>query len=29
VSTEGDDGEPREVAEVGDEIWGAVEPLLR
>ncbi len=29
VSTEGDDGEPREVAEVGDEIWHAVEPLLR
>ena len=29
VSTEGDDGEPREVGEVGDEIWRAVEPLLR
>jgi len=29
VSTEADDGEPREVAEVGDEIWRAVEPLLR
>ena len=29
VSTEGDDGEPREVGEVGDEIWRAVAPLLR
>jgi dTMP kinase len=29
VSTEGDDGAPREVGEVGDEIWRAVEPLLR
>ena len=28
VSTEGDDGEPREVGEVGDEIWRSVEPLL-
>ena len=29
VSTEGDDGEPREVGEVGEEIWRAVAPLLR
>ena len=28
VATEGDDGEPRDVARVGDEIWAAVEPLL-
>jgi dTMP kinase len=28
VSTEGEDGEPREVDVVGDEIWQAVEPLL-
>jgi dTMP kinase len=29
VSTEGGDGEPREIGEVADEIWQAVEPLLR
>jgi dTMP kinase len=29
VSTEGDEGQPRDVDEVGDEIWRAVEPLLR
>jgi len=28
VATEASDGEPRNVAEVGDEIWRAVEPLL-
>jgi dTMP kinase len=28
VGTEGADGEPRDVAAVGDEIWHAVEPLL-
>ena len=28
LSTEGDGGEPREVGDVGDEIWQAVEPLL-
>jgi dTMP kinase len=28
VATEAGDGEPRDVAEVGDEIWLAVEPLL-
>src|SRR5579864_756083 len=29
VTTEGDDGEPRDVAEVAAEVWSAVEPLLR
>jgi len=29
VSTEGADGEPRDVGEVAAEIWRAVEPLLR
>jgi dTMP kinase len=29
VSTEGEDGEPRDVGEVGAEVWSAVEPLLR
>ena len=29
VSTEGEDGEPRDVGEVGTEVWSAVEPLLR
>jgi dTMP kinase len=29
VSTEGDDGEPRDVVEVADEVWHSVEPLLR
>jgi dTMP kinase len=29
VSTEGEDGEPRDVDDVADEIWSAVEPLLR
>ncbi len=29
VSTEGEDGEPRDVGEVASEVWSAVEPLLR
>jgi len=29
VATEGDDGEPRDVAEVAAEVWRATEPLLR
>ena len=29
VSTEGDDGESRDVGEVAAEVWAAVEPLLR
>src|SRR5439155_18851733 len=29
VTTEREDGEPREVGEVGTEVWSAVEPLLR
>jgi dTMP kinase len=29
VTTEGGDGEPRDVGEVAAEVWSAVEPLLR
>jgi len=29
VSTEGEDGEPRDVGEVAAEVWNAVEALLR
>jgi dTMP kinase len=29
VSTEGDDGEPRDVGDVAAEVWAVVEPMLR